>query len=65
VIHRKHRTGFEESKDFPIRINDLIAGRYQVRWCALSGAAAAAAASQLGLLPQAAPDLILACASCQ
>jgi hypothetical protein len=36
VIHRKHRTGFEESKDFPIRINDLIAGRYHVRTWALS-----------------------------
>lgn len=27
VIHRRHRTGFEETKDFPIRLNDLIAGR--------------------------------------
>ncbi len=27
---RRNRTGFEETKDFPIRINDLIAGRYQV-----------------------------------
>ena len=31
VIHRRRRTGFEETKDFPIRINELIAGRYQVR----------------------------------
>ncbi|KAK9821720.1 hypothetical protein WJX81_003748 [Elliptochloris bilobata] len=30
IIHRRRRTGFEETKDFPIRINDLIAGRYQV-----------------------------------
>ena len=30
VIHRRRRTGFEETKDFPIRIDDLIAGRYQV-----------------------------------
>lgn len=30
VIHRRKRTGFEETKDFPIRVNDLIAGRYQV-----------------------------------
>ncbi|KAG2490825.1 hypothetical protein HYH03_010746 [Edaphochlamys debaryana] len=30
IIHRRHRTGFEETKDFPIRLNDLIAGRYQV-----------------------------------
>lgn len=29
VIHRRHRTGFEETKDFPIRVNDLVAGRYQ------------------------------------
>ena len=29
VIHRRRRTGFEETKDFPIRVNDLIAGRYQ------------------------------------
>jgi len=31
VIHRRRRTGFEDSKEFPIRKNDLIAGRYQVR----------------------------------
>ena len=30
VIHRRGRTGFEETKDFPIRVNDLVAGRYQV-----------------------------------
>ena len=30
VIHRRRRTGFEETKDFPIRVSDLIAGRYQV-----------------------------------
>lgn len=30
IIHRRHHTGFEETKDFPIRQNDLIAGRYQV-----------------------------------
>lgn len=30
IIHRRQRTGFEENKDFPIRQNDLIAGRYQV-----------------------------------
>ncbi len=34
VIHRRRRTGFEETKDFPIRVNDLVAGRYQVTaWC--------------------------------
>lgn len=31
IIHGRHRTGFEESKEFPIRQNDLVAGRYQVR----------------------------------
>ncbi|KIY98552.1 Dual specificity protein kinase pom1 [Monoraphidium neglectum] len=30
VVHRRRRTGFEDSKEFPIRRNDLIAGRYQV-----------------------------------
>lgn len=30
VIHRKNRTGFEESKDLPIIINQVIAGRYYV-----------------------------------
>ncbi|WIA42780.1 hypothetical protein OEZ86_008720 [Tetradesmus obliquus] len=30
VIHRRRHTGFEDSKEFPIRKNDLIAGRYQV-----------------------------------
>mgnify|MGYP001806993016 CR=1 FL=1 len=33
IIHRRRRTGFEDSKEFPIRKNDLIAGRYQVRDC--------------------------------
>ena len=31
VVHERGRTGFEEHKDFPIRINSLIAARYQVR----------------------------------
>ena len=30
VVHERGRTGFEEQKDFPIRINSLIAARYQV-----------------------------------
>ena len=30
VIHNKRRTGFEETKDFPIRVDELVAGRYQV-----------------------------------
>lgn len=33
VIHRRQRTGFEETKDFPVRVNDLVAGRYQVNCC--------------------------------
>ena len=28
VIFQKNRTGFEESKDFPIEINDVVAGRF-------------------------------------
>ena len=32
VIHSKQRTGFEETKDFPIREGELLAGRYQVSW---------------------------------
>jgi len=31
VVHERGRTGFEEHKDFPIRINSLIAARYQVK----------------------------------
>ena len=30
VIHERGRTGFEEHKDFPIRLHSLIAARYQV-----------------------------------
>jgi serine/threonine protein kinase len=30
VIYQRNRTGFEEHRDFPIRVNDLIAGRYQI-----------------------------------
>lgn len=30
VVHRRRRTGFEDSKDFAIRRNDLVAGRYQI-----------------------------------
>ncbi|XP_023551160.1 probable serine/threonine-protein kinase clkA isoform X1 [Cucurbita pepo subsp. pepo] len=30
IIHRKNRTGFEESKDFPIVLNTVLAGRYYV-----------------------------------
>jgi len=30
VIFRKDRTGFEEEKEFPVRINSVIAGRYQL-----------------------------------
>ena len=31
VIHTRGRTGFEEHKDFPIRLHSLIAARYQVK----------------------------------
>lgn len=31
VVHERGHTGFEEHKDFPIRINSLIAARYQVK----------------------------------
>ncbi|CAE8604545.1 unnamed protein product, partial [Polarella glacialis] len=30
VVHERDRTGFEESKEFPIRINSIVAARYQV-----------------------------------
>lgn len=30
IIHERDRTGFEETKDFPIRANSIVAGRYQV-----------------------------------
>lgn len=30
VIFDRERTGFEESKEFPIVINSIIAGRYQI-----------------------------------
>lgn len=30
IIHRRRRTGFEESKDIVLNVNDLVAGRYQV-----------------------------------
>ena len=30
VIYNREKTGYEESREFPIVINDVIAGRYQV-----------------------------------
>ena len=30
IVHRLHRTGFEEEKDFPVRIGDVVAGRYEL-----------------------------------
>jgi len=30
IVHERDRTGFEESKEFPIRINSIVAARYQV-----------------------------------
>lgn len=31
IVYERNRTGFEETKDYPIDINGVIAGRYQVR----------------------------------
>jgi len=30
IIYDRERTGFEETKEFPIVINSIIAGRYQI-----------------------------------
>eukprot|EP01119_Soliformovum_irregulare_P025144 TRINITY_DN9231_c0_g1_i1.p1 TRINITY_DN9231_c0_g1~~TRINITY_DN9231_c0_g1_i1.p1 ORF type:complete len:709 (+),score=224.65 TRINITY_DN9231_c0_g1_i1:64-2190(+) len=30
IIYEKGRTGLEESKDYPIQVNNVIAGRYQI-----------------------------------
>lgn len=30
MIHVKNRTGFEETKEFPIHANSIIAARYQI-----------------------------------
>ena len=30
VVHRRHCTGFEQARELPLHIDDLIAGRYQV-----------------------------------
>lgn len=30
VIHRRGATGFEATRELPLRVNDLIAGRYQI-----------------------------------
>lgn len=31
IVYERNRTGFEETKDYPIEINGVIAGRYQAR----------------------------------
>ena len=31
IVHERNKTGFEENKDFPIMIDSVIAGRYQVQ----------------------------------
>jgi len=31
IMHIKKRTGFEETKDYPIKLNGIIAGRYQIQ----------------------------------
>ena len=30
IVHRLHRTGFEEEKDFPVLTGDVVAGRYEL-----------------------------------
>jgi hypothetical protein len=30
IVHRRHCTGFEQNRELPLHIDDLIAGRYQV-----------------------------------
>ncbi|KAL4445000.1 hypothetical protein ABPG77_004050 [Micractinium sp. CCAP 211/92] len=30
VVHRRHCTGFEQNRELPLHIDDLIAGRYQI-----------------------------------
>merc|ERR1719382_756157 len=30
VVYERDRTGFEESKEFPIRMNSIVAARYQI-----------------------------------
>lgn len=32
IVARRHCTGFEESKELPVHVGDVIAGRYQVGW---------------------------------
>lgn len=37
VIHRRQSTGFEQARELPLHIDDLIAGRYQVGWLGVGG----------------------------
>ncbi|KAL4424107.1 hypothetical protein ABPG75_001408 [Micractinium tetrahymenae] len=30
IVHRRHCTGFEQNRELPLHIDDLIAGRYQI-----------------------------------
>lgn len=30
IIHQPEKTGFEETRDFPIRKHDIVAGRYEI-----------------------------------
>jgi hypothetical protein len=30
IIYNRERTGYEDTKDYPIAINEVIAGRYQI-----------------------------------
>jgi hypothetical protein len=47
IVYERNRTGFEETKDFPIEINGVIAGRYQI--LEFLGAAAFSKAIQVTL----------------
>lgn len=30
IIYNREKTGYEDTKDYPIAINEVIAGRYQI-----------------------------------
>ena len=63
VIHRRRRTGFEETKDFPIRVDDLIAGRYQACSHTSGPPAVEAACAPVSRAPAAA--VASNCSSCE
>lgn len=50
VVHRRHCTGFEQNRELPLHIDDLIAGRYQASpWCGLTTAGAEVPTMACGL----------------